>query len=365
MIKRLILALLLLAAIFGAVFGWKLYLIKMQAGMLGHAMPATTVAATQVRTETRQPQLSAVGSVEAIQGISVTNEIAGTVKQILFESGQSVAQGDPLLKLDDSVDQAELRGLTAERDLAAVQYRRLAKLLKDKSVSTADVDQARATLDSAQAQVASKQAQIAKKLISAPFAGRLGIRQVDLGEYLAPGSGIVPLQMLDPIYVDFSLPERHLAELHTGQGLTVAVQAWPGQTFQGRISALNPGIDTASRTLKVRATLANPDQHLRPGMFAQVRVLLPAQTQVLTLPDTAITYNPYGDSVFVILEDPKGLTVQRRQVETGETQAGRVAVLKGLKAGERVVSAGQVKLRNGMAVTLDSQPAPGERAPQP
>jgi len=365
MIKRLIFAVLLLAVIFGGIFGWKLYMIKMRATMLGHAMPPTVVAATRVRTESWQPQLSAVGSVAAVQGISVTNEIAGTVEKILFKSGQSVAQGDPLLELDDSVDQAELRGLIAERDLAAVDYRRLAKLLKDKSVSPSDVDQAKATLENAQAQVESKKAQIAKKLISAPFTGRLGIRQVDVGEYLAPGSPIVPLQMLDPVYADFFLPERHLAELHIGQQVTIRVQAWPGETFEGQITALNPGIDTASRTLKVRATLANPEQRLRPGMFAEVRVLLPAQTQVLTLPDTAITYNPYGDSVFLIEEGSKGLAVQRRQVETGETQAGRVAILKGLTAGERVVSAGQVKLRNGMTVTLDTQPAPGERTPQP
>ncbi len=362
MIKRLILALLLLGVVFGGVFGWKVHEIRMQAAMLGHAMPPTTVAATQVRTETWQPKLSAVGSVEAIQGISVTNEIAGTVKEILFDSGQAVSKGEPLLRLDDSVDQAELRGLIAERDLAAIEHRRLSKLLTDKSVSAADVDQARAKLDNAQAQVASKQAQIAKKLITAPFAGRLGIRQVDLGEYLAPGSSIVPLQMLDPVYVDFTLPERHLAELHTDQTVTVAVQAWPGQSFVGKITALNPGIESRSRTLKIRATLPNPDQRLRPGMFAEVRVLLPKQRQVLTLPDTAITYNPYGDAVFIIREDAKGLTVQRRQVETGETRNGRVSILNGLDAGMRVVSAGQVKLRNGMQVTLDDKPAPGERA---
>jgi membrane fusion protein (multidrug efflux system) len=206
---------------------------------------------------------------------------------------------------------------------------------------------------------------IAKKKVLAPFTGRLGIRKVDLGQYLAPGSPIVPLEALSPIYADFSLPERYLASLAVGQKVLVAVQAYPGESFEGRITALNPGIEQGTRTVKVRAALENPQERLRPGMFAEVQVLLAAGRRVLTIPDTAITYAPYGDSVFLVVQGEQGLTVQRRQVETGETRKGRVAVAGGLALADRVVSAGQVKLRNGMPVALDDKPAPGERAAAP
>jgi membrane fusion protein (multidrug efflux system) len=216
-------------------------------------------------------------------------------------------------------------------------------------------------LAQAKAAVGAKLAVMAKKQIHAPFSGKLGIRQVDAGQLLAAGSAIVPLQTLDPIYVDFMLPERHLASLAPGQKLALTVQAYPGKTFSGQITAINPGIDAGTRSIKIRATLANTEQILRPGMFADVQILLKDKKLVLTLPDTAITYNPYGDSVFVVESGKQGLIVQLKQIVTGETRAGRVEIVKGLSADERVVSAGQVKLRNGMAVTLATKPAPGER----
>jgi membrane fusion protein (multidrug efflux system) len=271
-----------------------------------------------------------------------------------------VSEGQELLQLDDSVDQAELKGLIAERDLATIEYRRLAKLLRERSVSQSDVDQARATLDNASAQVASKRALIAKKRITAPFSGRLGIRRVDLGEFLMPGSEVVPLQALDPVYVDFSLPEREFSRLRVGQPTQVRVTAHPDRTFKGEITAVNPGVDQSTRTVRVRATLANPDLLMRPGMFAEVGVLLPARSRVLTLPRTAITYNPYGDSVFRILEQDGQLKVQRKQIRTGDVENGRVEVLEGLAAGDRVVLAGQVKLRNGQAVKIDNAVVPEE-----
>lgn len=364
MFKKLLLALLLLGLLLGGVFGWKFHQIQ-QASLSRKPPPPPVVAVAQAREENWQPFLNAVGSLEAVEGISVSNEVAGLVSTIHFKSGQAIKKGQPLLDLDASTDRAELAGLEALRRLGQIKYERAAKLVTERSMSKADYDEARATLDTAEAAVAAKRALIDKKRISAPFDGQLGIRVVNLGQYLPAGSAIVPLQALDPIHVDFSLPERHLADLSVGQKLEVQVQAYPNQSFAGRVTALNPGIDAGTRTLRVRATLNNPDQRLRPGMFAEVRVLLARRGPVLTLPGTAITYNPYGDSVFLVQAGEQGgYSVQRKQIETGESREGRVAITAGLKAGDRVVSAGQLKLRNGMAVVLDDQPAPDERAPK-
>jgi len=363
MIKRILIVLLLLA-LFGIVFGWKYHQIQ-HAMAQRQAPPPPVVAVSEAREETWPSYLSAVGSLVAVAGIDVTNEVPGKVSAIRFESGAVVKEGQPLLELDATADLAELEGLLAAKRLAQVKYERLAELLPKKSASKADFDEAKALLDVAEFAAEAKRAVIAKKQVRAPFSGRLGIRKVDLGQYLAPGSPIVPLEALDPIYVDFSLPERHLAALAVGQEVFVAVQAYPGESFKGRITALDPGIEEGTRTVKVRAALQNPQERLRPGMFAEVQVLLSADQRVLTLPGTAITYAPYGDSVFVVVEGEQGLTVQRRQIETGESRQGRVAITKGLAAGERAVSAGQVKLRNGMPVVLDDKPALGERATTP
>ena len=353
MIMRLILVLLMLTLVFGGIFGWKYYQSQQSAARASVPPPPAVVSAVRVEQESWQPYLYAVGSLVATQGIFVTNEVAGQVSEIYFESGQRVNQGDLLLQLADTVDRADLEGLLAEGRLAEVQFQRRAKLLRDKSISRSEYDEAKARLDNANAQVASKRALIKKKQIQAPFAGLLGIRQVDLGEYLAPGSKIVPLRALDPIYVDYALPERNFASLSVGQPVEIEVQAYPGQNFKGRIEALNSGIDPGTRSIRVRATLDNPDLSLRPGMFAQVRTIQPERQGVLTLPQTSITYNPYGDSVFVIEENDGKPMVQRRQIETGEVREGRVEIMAGLKLGERVVSAGQVKLRNGQRVRVD------------
>jgi membrane fusion protein (multidrug efflux system) len=362
MIKRYIIVLLLIGLIFGAL-GWFKYQQIQQSAAARKPPPPPLVAVTEVRQETWQLFLSTVGSLVANAGIAVSNEVAGVVSAIHFESGQPVHKGQPLLDLDAGADRAELQGLEAARRLAQIKFQRAAKLLPERSMSQADYDEARATLDGAEAQVRAKQALIDKKHIQAPFAGVLGIRQADPGQYLPAGTPVVPLQALDPVHVDFALPERHLAALAVGQAVQVRVQAWPETLFAGTITALSPGIDSATRSLRIRATLENPDRQLRPGMFAEVQVVLPEADPVLTLPDTAITYNPYGDSVFLIQDGAEGLTVQRRQVETGPVRDGRVQIRTGLAPGERVVGAGQVKLRNGIRVTLDDRPAPGERTP--
>lgn len=354
MLKRLFFVLLALGVVFGGIFGWKYHRMQQMAAQASQPQPPAVVAATRVRAERWQPYLGSVGSLVAFHGIDVTTEVAGQVESLAFQSGQEVEKGDLLLQLDDSVDQADLAGLIAERRLAEVQYERASKLYKDNSMSQADFDEARANLDNARAHVEAKQALIREKKIRAPFAGVLGIREADIGQYLSPGASVVALKALDPIYLDYSLPEQHFASLSEGQKVLVTVRTYPQRTFEGRISAINPGIDPGTRNVRLRATLDNPEHLLRPGMFAEVRTVLPAREGVLSLPRTAITYAPYGDSVFVITGSEGDLVVQRRQVETGSERDGRVEIVKGLAAGDRVVSAGQVKLRNGQKVTIDN-----------
>ena len=358
---RIILVLLVLAAVFGGIFGWKQHQATQMAAAQGGGPPPAVIAAATVEHETWQPYLQVVGSLSAVAGIEVTAEVGGIIRAIHFQSGEAVSTGDLLLELDDETDQAALKGLLAERSLAELKFNRLARLVREKSVSKSDYDEARATLDSADAQATAQQALIDKKRIRAPFDGRLGIRRVDLGEYLTPGAAIVPLEKLDPIYVDFTLPERELARVETGQGIEVRVQAYAGEAFTGRIIAIDPGVQVGSRSFRLRGQLENAENRLRPGMFADVRVKLPQDSPVLTVPDTAISYAPYGDSVFVIEDTDGGSSVSRRQIETGQTRGGRVAVTRGLAAGERVVSAGHNKLRNGQAVVVDDQPAPAQR----
>ncbi len=355
MIKRFILVVLSLIAMFGGIFGWKYFAGQRMAAIMARPQPPATIASAEVKVESWRPYLHAVGSVEAIQGVAVTTEVPGQVREILAKSGQGVEAGDVILKLDDSVDKAELDGLIAQHTLAKLQFERARKLLKDRSVSKSEYDQSRAQMDSAAATVTSKRAVIGKKVIRAPFSGQLGIVEVNLGEYLSPGATIVPLQALDPVFVDYTLPERHFARVSVGQAVKVQVQAFPDRTFEGVISAINPGIDVGTRSLRLRATLDNPDHMLRHGMFAEVRTVLPARDGVLTLPRTAITYNPYGESVFVIQTEQDGTQrVQRRPVRTGEIREGRVEIVEGLQAGQQVVAAGQNKLRNGQSVSIDN-----------
>lgn len=364
MIKRLILVAIAVLILFGGLFGWK-YLQIREAIRSRRPPPPPVVAVTTVRKEIWQPHLPAVGSLVAVSSVNVANEIAGKVKEIRFASGESVDKGQVLVTLDASVEEARLHGLVAEEKLAELVVQRTKKLLVGGNAPQSAYDEAVARLRQATAVVEAQEALIAKKRIRAPFAGELGIRNVDLGQYLAPGYPIVTLQALDPIFVDFSLPERHLAALEVGEAVEVQVQAYPDETFAGRVTAFTPGVQTETRTVKVRATLRNPDRRLRPGMFAEVRVVLPEKKTVLTVPDAAITYNPYGDTVFVVVPSENSPVLRVRQVVTGESQGGRVEIRGGLKLGERVVSAGQVKLRGGMPVSLDDRPAPGEREGAP
>lgn len=364
MIKRFALIIFLSLLLFGGLFGWKFFQISLAIKNIP-VQPPPVVAAATVQRSDWQSYLSGVGSLVAVAGIEVSSEVAGKVKAIHFESGQSVQRGQLLIELDASTDSAELAGLEAAYQLERVKFTRSQQLIARNFISKSDYDLNRATLDEAKAVVAAKKAVIEKKRIVAPFDGFVGIRKVNVGQYLAPGDAIAPLQKLQPIYADFTLPEHHLGSLKVNQALTLSVQAYPDKTFSGQITAINSGIDVATRSVKIRATLDNAERLLHPGMFVDVRLRSSDRKAVLTVPDTAISYNPYGDSVFVIESGKQGLTVKLKQIVTGETRDGRVEIVKGLNENERVVSAGQVKLRNGMPVVLDKLPAPGEREMAP
>lgn len=353
MIKRFFIVLLVLAGMFGGIAYMKYQQYQAMSAQMAKPQPPAVVASAVAEQESWTPYLHAIGSLVASEGVAVTNEIKGQVSAIHFRSGKRVEEGEALIQLEDSVDRAELDGLIAARRLAEIHFERMARLYKRDSVSKSDYDTARAELDAAKAAVTAKRAAIRKKAVRAPFAGLLGIRQVDLGQYLEPGSPIVSLQALDPIYVDYALPEREFKRVHTGQRVELTVQAYAGERFEGTISALGASVDTGTRNIRIRATVENPDGRLRPGMFAEVDTALPERTGVLTVPRTAVTYNPYGDALFVIEEGEDGLVANRRQVETGEVRAGRVEIVSGLEPGERVVRAGHQKLRNGQRIQID------------
>lgn len=360
MIKRIFVVLLFTVLILGSLFGTKYYQIQ-QAISQAKPPPPATVAAAIVKQESWTSSLSAVGALTPVAGVKISSEIAGKIKTLHFDSGQTVKTGDLLVELDSDTDRAELRGLEAELQLAKAQLQRSEKMLAKKYVSQADYDQYKANLGQALAAVDAKRTVIQKKLIRAPFSGELGIRRVSLGWYLKEGEAIVTLQQLNPINLDFTLPERHLQHISEQQQVTATVQAYPNEVFSGRIVAIDPAVEDGSRAISIRAKLDNKDKRLRPGMFVEVHIDLAQPQAVLTLPDTAITYNPYGNSVFLIQQGEAGLTVQSRQVVTGQSREGRVEIISGLQAGDRVVSAGQIKLRNGMPVSIDTQLAPGER----
>lgn len=355
MLKRLLIVILILAGLVGGIFAIKYRQFQAMQAQLAIARPAAVIASAKVEREVWQPTIKAVGSLVAVHGINVTTDVPGLVDQVLFESGQWVKRGDLLLKLDDTLDRAALQGLRASLALTRIQYKRSAELLPNKAVSRSQYDEAKASYDVAQAKLAEQEVAIAKKEIHAPFDGLLGLRKVDPGDYLSPGTAIVSLRALDPIYVDYSLPQSDLPKIHPGMKVELSTGAYPGTSFDGGVIALESGVDEGTRSIKIRATLANPDGKLRPGMFIEVRTLTSHTEDVLTVPRTAISYNTYGDYVYLIEQGKdSALTVKRRQVETGGSKAGQVEISSGLEAGEEVVRAGLVKLHDGQTVTIDN-----------
>jgi membrane fusion protein (multidrug efflux system) len=339
-----------------ALAAYKGFSVYQQIQMFSAPQPAINVSAAISEEKPWQSRLPAIGTLKALQGVDLTSEVQGTVNQVLFQSGEKVAQGQPLLQLDSEVERAILATAEAVRALARVEYQRGQDLVKRQAISKSEFDRLNAELLKAEASVTQLKAELDKKRILVPFAGTIGIRQVDVGDYLSPGTAFATLQDLSRLYLDFYLPESAVPQLAIGQRVRLAVAAYPGEFFEGEISAINPKVEESTRNLQVRATLPNPQSKLLPGMFASLEVLLPGEKSQVVVPETAITYTLYGNSVYVIGEqqDEQGqkLVVERRFVETGERRDGQVLVLKGLKAGERVVTAGQLKLDNGAHVKV-------------
>lgn len=364
MLRRFILMLLAFIIVVAALGAWKFWSIKQQIAFFTAPKPPIQISASTAESLDWQSRLPAIGSLTARYGVELTAEISGTVEKVLFESGQRVEAGQPLLTMHDEVERASLATAEAQVELARLDFTRQQNLLQRQSISQAQFDQASSTLRQAQARASELRAILQKKTISAPFAGRMGIVQVDPGDYLSPGTLIATLQDLSSLYVDFSLAEQHYPQLAPGQEVALQVAAFPEQNFSGEITAINPRVEATSRTLLVRASVSNPEEQLLPGMFAELNVLLPDIRPRVVVPETAITFSLYGHSVYVVIpaeddnqandNDEQALQVKRRFVTTGERRGGQVVVLEGLEDGEQVVSAGQLKLNDGAAVVINN-----------
>ena len=369
---RLVIVLALFVVLVGGAVGFnmvKAHFIK-RAMAQNASVPQTVSTATAEYSEW-QPQVQAVGSLRAIHGVEVTTEVAGLVRTIAFKSGSDAQSGQVLVQLNADPDMAQLRALMAEANLAALTYHRDLIQYQAQAIGRAQLDTDIANLKSAREQEAAQAALVAKKTIRAPFRGRLGITTVNLGQYLNPGDPIVTLESVDPIYVDFRLPEDNLATVAVGQTVHVTADAFPGKTFEGKITSIDPLVDASTRNFEAEATIRNPGHKLLPGMFVRTAVDAGAQERYLTLPQTAITYNPYGTTVFLVRSSAAAgghPTAQQIFVTLGPARGDQVAVVQGLKAGDVVVSSGQMKIKNGTALAVnntvlpldESNPAPQE-----
>ena len=361
--KGIVIAIALLLAIGAFVFGVKFLQIGKMMNT-PHTMPPTTVTSATVKDEHWAPRLTAVGSVSAVQGAVVSAELAGVVSEINFENGGEAKKGEVLMKLDASQEEALLRSAEAEAQLARTDLERSRDLAMKKVVSSAELDSAQSKFRRMNAVVDQMRSSIAKKTVTAPFDGQLGIRQVNVGQMINAGQQVVGLTALDPVYVDFALPDQYLSKLAKDLEVTVRSDAFPGRLFKGKLTAINSMVDPVTRNVPLQATLENPDHALHPGMFAKVEVALAETKKTIVIPGSAVSYAPYGDSVFVIekQKDPKtgkeSEVLRQQFVRIGEARGDFVAVTQGLKAGETIVSTGVFKLRNGVAVTVNNDLAP-------
>ena len=341
-----------------------LQISKMMAAAKAMTPPPQTVSSAEVREENWAPVLSAIGSVSAVQGAIIAAELGGVVSEIKFENGGVAKKGDVIMKLDASQEEALLRSAEAEAELARTDLERTQGLASQKVVSKAELDAAESKFRRLTAIVDQMRSNIRKKTLVAPFDGHVGIRQVNVGQMINAGQQVVPLTSLDPVYVDFALPQQHLAQLSQGLEVHVRSDAVPGREFKGKLTAINSMVDTVTRNVSVQATLENADHVLRPGMFAKAEVVLPEKSSALVIPGSAVSYAPYGDSVFVIEKKTDEKTgketqvIRQQFVRIGEARGDFVSVTEGLKARETVVGTGVFKLRNGMAVTINNDLAP-------
>jgi len=335
------------------------------------APPPEAVTSVVAKREFWPATMSVIGTMEAVQGVTISADLPGTVAKIGFDSGQTIKKGDVIVELDTRQERAQLAALEAQRDLAKINYGRMEQLVKEGVISKAEYDQATAQQRQTEANVAEIKATIERKTIRAPFNGVLGIRKVNLGQYLAAGNPIVALQAVNPIYVNFGVPQQAANQVQVGHNLHVSSQDLAGMTFTGRVSALDSIVDETTRNLQVQATLPNPQGKLKPGMFVQVELGYGKNREAVTLPASAISYAPYGDSVFIItdLKDPKEQTyrgVRQQFVKVDGSRGDQVAVVSGVNAGDEVVTSGVFKLRNGAAVKVNNKVQPGDNpAPNP
>ena len=384
MVKRMIVMLIAVGIVLGGIFGFQVFKANIiKKVMAGLANPPQTVSTVKAGYQEWQPTLSAVGSLRAVNGADLSLQQPGIVSEIDFKSGDDVQTGQVLLRLRADDDIAKLQALQAVAQLAQVNLARDQKQFAVQGVAQATIDSDSATLKNDLAQVAQQQAIVDQKILRAPFAGHIGIRSVDLGQYLPAGTTVVTLQALDPIFLDFFLPQRDLDKVHDGQKISVEVDTYPGEGFTGEVVAVNPKVDIATRNIQVRASLRNPDRKLLPGMFGRVEIDTGSPKQYVTLPDTAISYNPYGDTVYLVenkgpeekCQDkerdkdhkcPPNLIVKQTFVTTGPTRGDQVAVVKGVDNGATVVTAGQIKLHNGVAIAVNNTVEPSDNPnPQP
>jgi len=370
MVRRMLLMLAVVAAVIAGLGFMKYRQVETAVHAAANFQPPPEAVTSIVAKQEHWPAtMSVIGTMEAVQGVTVSADLPGVVAKINFQSGQFVNKGDVLVELDTRQEVSQLAALEAQRDLAKINYDRSQELNKQGVISRQEYDRAIADHKQTEANVAETQATIERKTIRAPFSGVLGIRKVNLGQYLAAGAAIVPLQSLNPIYVDFGVPQQESAKVRVGSTLQVVSEDLGGRQFNGRVTALDSLVDQTTRNIQVQATLPNPDGKLKPGMFVQVQFGIGTARDVVTLPASAISYAPYGDSVFVISEikDPKGQTykgVRQQFVKVDGSRGDQVAVVSGINPGDEVVTSGVFKLRNGAAVTINNKVQP-ENNPAP
>jgi membrane fusion protein, multidrug efflux system len=360
--KRLTIVLIAACVLLAALVGFNIFKQHMVTQIrLKNSAPPQTVTTTIARSSDWQPEISAVGSLRAVHGVDVTTEVTGLVRKLYFNSGDEAQSGQLLVELNADADIAQLHAFEAAADLSGTVYARDQVQYQAQAISKAQLDADAADLKAKRAQAASQAALVAKKSLRAPFAGRLGITTVNPGQYLNTGDKVVTLQALDPIYADFKMPQQLLARVSAGQSVTLTTDAFPGVSFVGKINAIDPRVGASTRNFQAEATVSNAELRLLPGMFARVSVAAGRVQRYLTLPQTAITYNPYGTTVFIALEKsdtPATLVAQQIFVTLGPTRGDQVAVLKGVKEGDSVVTSGQLKLINGTPLKVENRVLP-------
>jgi multidrug efflux system membrane fusion protein len=359
LIVRLIVVAVLLGAVGGGLWFFNEFRRRATAEFFaGNVPPPTPVSAAPAEVGPLPQFMGGIGTIVAIRQVDVAPEVEGRVVDILFEPGATVRAGDPLVQLNDAPERADLASFRAQETLAMANLERSQRLARSDFATQATLDQNQALLEQARAGIARTEALINQKLVKAPFGGQLGIREAELGQYVEPGTDLVSLTDLDRLYVNFTVPEQARAAVRVGQPVEVTVDAYPGRTFTAELTTIEPQIDPGTRTIRLQATMANPDRLLLPGMFAHARIVLPPRPEVITVPETAVTQTLYGDSVFVVREDGANQDGQPAQkavqtfVRTGEVANGRIAIVEGVKAGDLVVASGQLKLQNGAAVRV-------------